>query len=89
MQQTTIILNIYGGSVQDVFCTDPDAQVQVVDWDTDGLDLSDPGICEVTVERNRKRLVFVGGLLPNPLAHLAGTDVEQALQAAEVLDGIT
>lgn len=89
MQQTRIILNIQGGNVQDVFCSDPNANVQLVDWDVQESDPDAPGIVEVDVEFGRQQLAFVGGLLPNPLTHLTGTDVEKAVKAAEVLDGVT
>ncbi|MCE9553858.1 MAG: hypothetical protein K8T91_10860 [Planctomycetes bacterium] len=89
MQPTRIILNVHGCTVQDVFCSDPNAHVQIVDWDVSESDADAPGLVEVNVEQGRKQRAFVGGLVPNPLAHLAGTDVEKALQAAEVLDGAT
>lgn len=87
MSQTRIILNIHGGSVQDVFCSDANAHVQIVDWDVQESDPDAPGIVEVAVDHSRKQSVFVGGLLLNPLADLVGTDVDRALKAAEVLHG--
>lgn len=87
MQPTHIIINVHGGTVQDVFCSDSNAHVQIVDWDIQETDPNSPGIVEV--EHGRQQLAFVGGLLPNPLVHLAGTDVEKALKAAEVLHGAT
>ncbi|MCE9554676.1 MAG: hypothetical protein K8T91_15070 [Planctomycetes bacterium] len=89
MQPTHIIINVHGGTVQDVFCSDSNAHVQIVDWDIQETEPNSPGIVEVEVEHGRQQLAFVGGLVPNPLTHLAGTDVEKALQAAEVLDGVT
>ena len=86
MTNTRIILNIHGGTVQDVFCSDPNADVRIVDWDVQECDADAPGIVEVDVEHGRKQSAFVGGLLPNALADLAGTDVEGALQAAELAD---
>ena len=81
-----IVLNIYGGTVQDVFCTDSNAHVQIVHWDVQESDPDALGIVEVEVEQGRKRLAFVGGLLPNPMSDLVGTDVEKALSAAGVAD---
>jgi len=89
MANTHIILNIHGGTVQDLFCSDPNAHVQIVDWDVQEGDPNAPGTVEISAEHGRKRSAFVGGLLPNSLADLSGTDVEQALMAAEVLHGAT
>jgi len=84
-----IVLNIQGGTVQDVFCTDSNAHVKIVDWDVQVSDPNAPGIVEVQVEQGRKQLAFVGGLLPNPMSDLAGTDVEKALAAAGVANVTT
>ena len=89
MQPTRIILNVHGGTVQDVCCSDANAHVQIVDWDIEQSDPDAPGIVEVQAEQGRKQLTFVGGLLPNSLGDLAGTDVERALQAAEATYGTT
>jgi hypothetical protein len=83
MSKTTIVLNVYGGVVQDVFCSDPTLQVTLVDWDTQGGDASEPGIVEVTTGGDRTQLVYVADLSGNPLADLAGTDVECAVRAAQ------
>ena len=48
MAKTTIILNMSGGLVQDVFCSAPDAEVLLADWDTEGSDPDAPGLVEVT-----------------------------------------
>lgn len=37
MSKRKVIVNIYGGVVQDVFA-EPDIEVIVVDWDVDGVD---------------------------------------------------
>ena len=84
-----IVLNVSGGTVQDVFCSDSNAHVQIVDWDVQESDPDAPGIVEVQVEQGRKQLAFVGGLLANPMPDLVGTDVEKALTAAGVVDVTT
>jgi len=89
MAKLEVILNVHGGTVQDVFCSDANAHVQIVDWDVEQSDPDAPGIIAVQVEQGRKQLAFVGGLLPNALSDLAGTDVERALQAAEATYGTT
>lgn len=33
MPQTEIVFSVQGGLVQDVYCSDPDVQIVVVDWD--------------------------------------------------------
>lgn len=37
MSRRKVVVNIYGGVVQDVFA-DPDIEVVVVDWDVEGID---------------------------------------------------
>jgi len=49
-----VVVNVYGGVVQDVFCSDPHARAVIVDWDTEGRDPSEEGIVEVQMEDDGK-----------------------------------
>lgn len=73
----TIVLNVQGGIVQDVFCSEPEARVITVDWDCDGgepgdgiVDVAGCGLARVTEES------------PSPLGALIDRDVERAVTAA-------
>ena len=77
-----VVLNISGGVLQDVFCSDPAAEVILVDWDVDGCDSSEDGIVEIADGRGKKRFVAVAEYPVSPLEQLAGTETEAALKAA-------
>lgn len=79
MARPQIVLNVRGGIVQDVFASNPDLQVVVVDWDTEGFE--SPALVELTL--NGKRCTASVVTFPaQPLEELAGSDVEQAVDAA-------
>ncbi len=69
-----IVVNVSGGVVQDVYCSDPQADLTVVDWDTDGCDLTEGGMVEVG-----RQVAHITGLDAEPLEAMAGTDVGAAL----------
>jgi hypothetical protein len=76
-----IVLNVSGGVVQDVFCSDPEAEVIVVDWETEGCDSSRDDVVEI---EGRGTAVFVAHPHRYSLQNLTGTVVEAALRAAGV-----
>jgi hypothetical protein len=78
----TIILNISGGVLQDVFGSDPAITVALVDWDTEGCDPSDNGIIEIPDGRGGTQLANVAEYPVQPLEQLTGTETEAALKAA-------
>lgn len=83
MPHPQIIINVFGGVVQEVYCSDPRVQVTIVDWDSDWSSTYAPGLVEITIDVNRPQYAFVGVSPARPLSDLAGTDVEAALEAAE------
>ena len=74
----TIILNISGGVLQDVFGSDPAITVALVDWDTEGCDPSDNGIIEIPDGRGGTQLANVAEYPVQPLEQLTGTETEAA-----------
>ena len=81
MTANHIILNVVGGVVQEVFASDPAIQVTLVDWDVH--DAADERAVDVQTADGYRRWAYVVGMTPDPLAELAGTDVERAIEAAE------
>ena len=77
----TIVVNVSGGVVQDVFCSAPDTNVLLVDWDVQENDPSSPGVVSLTLH-GRSRSAFVSESQAQPLGKLLNTDVERAIQAA-------
>ena len=81
-----VVVNVYGGVVQDVFCSDPHARAAIVDWDNEGRDPSEDGIVEVQMEDGGKTPACVADYPTQPLKNLPGTDVEKALRAAKLAE---
>ena len=80
----TIVLNISGGVLQDVFGSDPAASVVLCDWDCDGCDPSEEGIVEIPDGHGGMQLAKVAEYPVWPLEQLAGTETEAALKAARL-----
>jgi hypothetical protein len=76
-----IVINVYGGVVQDVYGADDSDEVILIDWDTAGAQPGDPSLVQAPCD-GASRLVAVMSLAPRPLRELAGSDIEPALQAA-------
>lgn len=79
----TIIVSVHGGVVQDVFCSDPDVRVVLVDWDQEGEQVGSPGFVEIDSD-GRRHAVAVVEYETAKLSDLPGTDVEKALIAAHL-----
>jgi hypothetical protein len=77
-----VVLDLFGGVLQDVFASDPAIAVTLVDWDQQGSSPSEPGIVELPDPRGGTRLAAVMDLPVFSLERLIGTDVEAALKAA-------
>ena len=79
MTRPQIVLNVHGGIVQGVFASIPDLHVVVVDWDTEGIE--SPALVDLPFD-GRTCSASVVEMPPAPLEELAGSDVEQAIDAA-------
>ena len=51
-----IIVSVYGGVVQDVFCSDAEANLTIVDWDTEGASPEQAGVVKVKTAAGQERL---------------------------------
>jgi hypothetical protein len=83
MAQIRIVVHVHGGIVQEVFCSDAEADLTIVDWDADCLSLDDRGVVEVPA-LGGSSLVCVAQQHVLPLVELAGTETEKAIVAAQV-----
>jgi hypothetical protein len=61
MTRPQLVINLFGGVVQDVFSSVPGLQVLLVDWDAEDPFPGEPGIVEVPVA-NGARQACVGDL---------------------------
>ena len=82
MADTQIVINVSGGIVQDIFCSDPAAEAIVVDWDIETWIPDEPGIVAVRNNLDRARLVHVARREVQALLELAGTEAELAIEEA-------
>lgn len=83
MPHPQIIVNVFGGIAQDVYCSDPDAQVTIVDWDSEWSSTDDPALVEIVIDGNRRQYALVATYSARPFSDLAGSDIEATLEAAE------
>jgi hypothetical protein len=81
MTRPQLVINLYGGAVQDVFSSVLGLQVLLVDWDVEDAFPGEPGVVEVPLP-DGARQACVGDLQVSSLDGLAGTDVEAAVDAA-------
>lgn len=80
MNPLRIIISVYGGVVQDVFCSVADAQVVLVDWDQD----SDPPFPRPDLVHGRQDCTArVGAFEARSMDNLTNTDDEAAIQQAQ------
>ena len=80
MNPPLIILSVFGGLVQDIFCSIPDAQVVLVDWDQD----PDPVFPrDELVHGNGGCTALVGSFDARSIDDLANTDEEAAILEAQ------
>ena len=86
MTSPSVVLNVYGGVVQDVYASDPDVEVTLVDWDVEGADAEHPDVVSIMDRLGRTRPVYVAPLPINSSAGLGDTDVAAALAAARAVE---
>jgi len=78
MPKTEIVINVHGGMVQGVFASDELADAIVVDWD---VVPGDEGVIEVE-HAGQPLQASVQHPIVEPLAHLAGSEMEAVIVAA-------
>lgn len=81
MTRPQLVLNLSGGIVREVFCSVPEIQVLVVDWDISTAFPGEPGVVNVPVAGDYE-LACISDMAVEPLERLAGTDAEAAIDAA-------
>ena len=84
MPRPKVVISVYGGVVQDVFCSEPDVQVIVVDWDADGADLG-AGYVVVPDKFGQQSPARVSSCEAEPFSAMRETPIEAALKRAEFL----
>ncbi len=80
MQRPRIVISVEGGQVQDVFCSDPNAQVILVDWDPE----PDPQTARNGfVPGQHRSAPFVGAFATRPFSDFANTVERIVFQEAQ------
>jgi hypothetical protein len=87
MAQSRVVLNVFGGVVQDVFSSDAAIEVVIVDWDTEGADLDASGLVELA-DGGGVSHAFVSRPQVRPLSELARTDASAAMRKAGINDAL-
>ena len=85
MPRPKVVISVYGGVVQDVFCSEQDVQVIVVDWDADGSDSLGSGYVVVPDKFSHPSPAIVSVCKAEPLSAMNKTPIESALARAEFL----
>jgi len=83
MANTAIVIVMQRGLVQNVYCSDADAEIVFVDWGVEPCDPSDTRVVEIKTRR-RVHTAFVQEITVDPIEDLAGSMVERALDAASI-----
>ncbi len=83
-----IVLNLSGGVLQDVFSSEPRARVILVDWATKDANPAEEDMVAIPDGRGNKAFAAVAEYPLHSLPDLAGTDVEDALDAAKIDIGL-
>lgn len=83
MSKSQLVINVYGGLVQEVFCSDPEIEVLLVDWDVEPADAEHPSVVQVPSDSRRSQLAYVAPLTVQALDAVHGTQVAAAIDAAE------
>ena len=85
MPKPEINISLHFGAIQEVYASDPDFDIILVDWDVAGGAPGDEGLVQTA---HNKRLIraFVSRPNPSPLHELAGSEIESLIDAAERLE---
>ena len=81
MPASQLVINVYGGFVQEVFCSDPEIKVLLVDWDAEPAYAEHPSIVHFPTDGHRSQLAYVAPLAVQAFDALQGTLVDAAEQA--------
>ena len=87
MNQPLLVINVYGGLVQDVFASSEDVRVIAVDWDLPDREASERGVVRLTCD-GREYRAHVSEITVAPITALLDTEVHRALLAAGIADGM-
>ena len=84
MPISQLVINVYGGLVQEVFCSDPEIEVLLVDWDVEAADTEHPSVVHVTADGRRSQPAYVTPLTVQAINALQGTQVAAAIDVAQM-----
>jgi len=87
MRRERVIVNCYGGRIQDVY-TDADLDLVIVDWDTGDVSPDEPGIVDVSAEDGRHQFVEVCCGYPTTALGELPSEVASAVSRGDDLVGL-
>jgi hypothetical protein len=84
MPTSQLVINVYGGLVQEVFCSDSEIEVLLVDWDVEPAEAAHPSVVHVPADDRRSQPAYVTPLPVQALDALQGTRIAAAIDVAEL-----
>lgn len=83
MSSLQLVINVQAGRIQELFCSHPEIEVLLVDWDVAASDADHPAIVEAVTHGRECAPAYVAILPVLPLDALLGSRVAAAIEAAE------
>lgn len=84
MNGNCVVVNVWGGVVQDVFSSQAGLQVIVVDWDAEGVVSTSARVVQIVDSDGDPMRAAVTSREPSALDVIAGSEIETAIRAAGI-----
>lgn len=82
MNSLQLVINVERGRIQEIFCSQSDVEVLLVDWDVDASNADHPAVVEVPTDGRKNALAYVARLSVQSTEALLGSRTEMAIDAA-------
>lgn len=83
MNLPQLVISVERGRIQEIFSTQAEIEVLIVDWDVDVAESNHPSVVEVSTVSRESALAYVARLPLRPIETLLGSRVADAIEAAE------
>ena len=83
MANLQLVIIVDGGIVREVFCSQPEIEVLLVDWDVEPSDADHPAVVQIPSDSRRPQYAYVASLAVQASDAILGTKVAAAIDAAE------
>ncbi len=83
MNLPQLVISVERGRIQEIFCTQAEVEVLLVDWDVDVAEINHPAVVEVSTLGRERALAYVARLPVQPVEALLGSRAATAIETAE------